>query len=334
MSTPINLAEPLNVGGVELRNRVFLAPLSGITDVCFRQRAYAHGAGLVVSEMIASGELVKGSSESIRRTMGFGQGVRMVQLAGRESGAMAEGARIAEGEGADIIDINMGCPAKKVTGGYSGSALMRDLDHAVSLIDAVVGAVSVPVTVKMRLGWDDGLINAPSLAERAEQSGVSMITVHGRTRCQFYNGDADWNAVRSVRQAIKIPLVVNGDISSRKDAEEALTRSGADAVMIGRAHYGVPWMAGEIAGSALAVPEAAAEISDYIVSHYEDMLGLYGVESGLRQARKHLGWYMDKHAPLAPADLRRSIMTETDTNKVMNMLRKLFNYDDIQKEAA
>ena len=212
MSELGRLAEPLQIGGVEIRNRVFLAPMSGITDEPFRLRAYRHGAGLVVSEMVASGELAKGRHGTGTRIRHPGLPVHMVQLAGREAHHMAEAARIAAGEGADIIDINMGCPAKKVTGGYSGSALMRDLDHALSLIDAVIGAVDVPVTVKMRLGWDEATLNAPLLARRAEQAGVKMVTVHGRTRCQFYQGKADWRAIARVKQAVSIPVVANGDV--------------------------------------------------------------------------------------------------------------------------
>src|SRR4051812_17107990 len=249
MSDLRRLAEPLNIGGVEIRNRVFLAPMSGITDEPFRLRAYRHGAGLVVSEMVASGELAKGRHGTATRIRHSGLPVHMVQLAGREAVHMAEAARIAAGEGADIIDINMGCPAKKVTGGYSGSALMRDLDHAVSLIDAVIGAVDVPVTVKMRLGWDEATLNAPLLARRAEQSGVKMVTVHGRTRCQFYQGRADWRAIARVKQAVSIPVVANGDVATPQDAAAVLLQSGADAVMIGRAHYGAPWTAGSIAHS-------------------------------------------------------------------------------------
>ncbi len=282
-------AKPLEIGGVTIRNRVFLAPMSGITDDAFRKRAYDHGAGLVVSEMVASGELAKGHSESGRRIRHSGLPVHMVQLAGREALHMAEAARIAADEGADIIDINMGCPAKKVTGGYSGSALMRNLDHAVSLIEAVISAVDVPVTVKMRLGWDDDCLNAPELARRAEAVGVKMVTVHGRTRCQFYQGKADWRAIARVKAAVSIPVVANGDVSSLADATEILEQSGADAVMVGRASYGAPWTAGAIAtGVAAAVPNTSTELADYVTAHYEDMLSLYGVESGLRQARKHL----------------------------------------------
>jgi len=335
-----NLAEPLVVGGLSIRNRVFLAPMSGITDEAFRLRAHAHGAGLVVSEMVASGELAKGRTGSERRIRRPDIPVHMVQLAGREAWAMAEAARIAEGEGADIIDINMGCPAKKVIGGYAGSALMLDPDHAVSLIDAVIGAVKVPVTVKMRLGWDEGALNAPLLARRAEASGVSMVTVHGRTRCQFYQGKADWRAIRRVRDAVSIPLIANGDVASGEDAVAILEHSGADAVMIGRAHYGAPWVAGSIASAAAGSPTPGlpdiAALADYVVAHYEAMLSLYGVDAGLRQARKHLGWYLDRHAPQISPETRRAIMTGTEPAAVIARLRAAFAGAEVQfdKEAA
>lgn len=327
MSEVSNLASPLEIGGVTIRNRVFLAPMSGITDEAFRTRAHAHGAGLVVSEMVASGELVKGHAESTRRVRHSGLPVHMVQLAGREAAHMAEGARIAAGEGADIIDINMGCPAKKVTGGYAGSALMRDLDHALKLIEAVVGAVDVPVTVKMRLGWDESALNAPLLARRAEQAGVKMVTVHGRTRCQFYQGKADWRAIARIKEAVSIPVVANGDVSSPADAREILKLSGADAVMVGRASYGAPWIAGSIAhaaegSDAPGMPITTGEVTDYVVAHHEDMLVLYGFESGLRQARKHLGWYLDRHARGAPAELRRTILSSSEPKQVIAALRK------------
>jgi len=224
----------------------------------------------------------------------------------------------------------MGCPAKKVTGGYAGSALMRDLDHAVSLIDAVVGAVSVPVTVKMRLGWDDTALNAPTLALRAEQAGVKMVTVHGRTRCQFYHGKADWSAIAQVKQTVSIPVVANGDVSNGADAAGILAQSGADAVMVGRASYGAPWTAGLIAGDAAAseasgVPAVGAAMAAYVVAHYEDMLTLYGEESGLRQARKHLGWYLDRHAPGTSPILRSAIMTGLEPKNVIAGLHRAFD---------
>ena len=238
--------KPLKIGDIRLANPVLLAPMSGITDAPFRRLAATLGAGLVVSEMTASNDLVNGRPMSRLRCEATGIGTHVVQLAGCEADWMAEGARIAEAAGADIIDINMGCPARHVTGGQSGSALMRDLDHALKLIEATIAAVKVPVTLKMRLGWDDRSLNAPELARRAEGAGVQMITVHGRTRCQFYKGDADWGAVRAVKDAVAVPVVVNGDITSFEKAVSALERSGADAVMVGRGAQGQPWLPGQI----------------------------------------------------------------------------------------
>jgi nifR3 family TIM-barrel protein len=284
-------------------NRVLLAPMSGITDAPFRRLAARLGAGLVVSEMTASEALADGNRNAVLRADGAGIGIHVVQLAGCEPYWMAEGARIAQGAGADVIDINMGCPAKHVANKQSGSALMRDLDHALTLVRATVGAVSLPVTLKMRLGWDERSITAPELARRAEDAGVRMITVHGRTRCQFYAGTADWSAVRAVRSSISIPLVVNGDIRTFEDVDRALKMSGADAVMIGRAAQGRPWLPGQI-GRYLAsgVREQAPPLTtqfNLIAALYEEMLAHHGLRIGLRHARKHLGWALDAAAATA-----------------------------------
>lgn len=317
-----------------MRNRVILAPMSGVTDLPFRQLAFRYGAGLVVTEMVASRELVFNAAESWARLKGAGLTPHMVQLAGREARWLAEAAIIAEANGADIIDINMGCPAKKVIGGYAGSALMREPDHALSLIEATVRAVKVPVTVKMRLGWDEDSINAPHIAARAEAAGVQMVTVHGRTRMQFYEGRADWDAIAAVREVVRIPLVANGDVETKADAAEILRRSGADAVMVGRSSYGRPWHAGWLAGDAGprldAIPALAAE-------HYRMMLSHYGAEVGVRHARKHLGWYLDRHAPSAPRDMKTALMTSKDAAFVEATLVEALTEgvaDRAQQEAA
>lgn len=315
----IDLNQPLEIGGVQLRNRVFLAPMSGVSDLPFRQLAWKAGAGMVVSEMVASAELCTRERGNLLRLRGDGLGTHVVQIAGRETKWMAEAARIAEGEGAHIIDINMGCPAKKVTGGFSGSALMRDLDHALTLIEATIAAVKIPVTLKMRLGWDDDTINAPELAARAEQAGVQMVTVHGRTRCQFYEGKADWHAIRAVKAAVSIPLVANGDVLNRDDANGILEASGADAVMVGRGSYGQPWLPGTIVHGAQNGQDTGL-IADYAVAHYEAMLAHYGAPTGIRHARKHLGWYLEKHGVDISAAERASIMTETNPRLVAGRL--------------
>ncbi|MDX3929397.1 MAG: tRNA dihydrouridine synthase DusB [Shinella sp.] len=310
-----SLSEPLVVDRQTLRNRVVLAPMSGVTDLPFRELAWRFGAGLVVTEMVASRELAGNSRESWTRIRNSGIRPHMVQLAGCEAKWMAEAAKVAEANGADIIDINMGCPAKKVIGGYSGSALMRDPDHALRLIEATVGAVEVPVTVKMRLGWDHDSINAPEIAARAENAGARMITVHGRTRMQFYEGRADWDAIRAVRERIGVPLVANGDVDTVEDAAEILRRSGADAVMVGRSAQGRPWHPAVLAGACGA--PGREELPALVVEHYRAMLDFYGAEAGLRHARKHLGWYLERHAPDLSADSRAAIMTSRDPEYVV-----------------
>jgi tRNA-dihydrouridine synthase B len=330
-SLPLN---QLKIGGIEVANRVFLAPMSGVTDAPFRRLVAYLGAGLVVSEMTASDDLVNGKPMSRLRCEATGIGPHVVQLAGCEAKWMTEGARIAEAAGADVIDINMGCPARHVTGGQSGSALMRDLDHAVRLIDATVGAVKVPVTLKMRLGWDDRSLNAPELARRAEAAGVHLITVHGRTRCQFYKGEADWRAVREVKHAIRIPLVVNGDITSFDKAVAALEASGADAVMVGRGAQGQPWLPGQIGrrlqgGVAEAAPPLREQLQ-YIRTLYDEVCRHYGLRIGLRHARKHLGWALEAAAAYscAPAAVlqnwRGRILTSEDPQTVHRSLGEAF----------
>jgi nifR3 family TIM-barrel protein len=288
------------IGNVAVQNRVVLAPMSGVTDAPFRRVVSHLGAGLVVAEMTASDALIEGRRNAVLRAEGQGTGTHVVQLAGCEPHWMAEGARIAEDAGAQIIDINMGCPAKHVANRQSGSALMRDLDHALTLIEATVGAVALPVTLKMRLGWDDRSLNAPDLARRAQDAGVKLITVHGRTRCQFYSGTADWDAVRAVKDSISIPLVVNGDIRSFADADTALRSSGADAVMVGRAAQGRPWLPGQIAryletGRKETAPPLSQQFA-LIAALYDDMLAHHGLRIGLKHARKHLGWALDAAA--------------------------------------
>lgn len=324
------LSSPFAIEGMSFRNRVVLAPMSGVTDLPFRQLAWRYGAGLVVTEMVASRELACNAGESWARLKNAGITPHMVQLAGREAHWMAQAAKIAADNGADVIDINMGCPAKKVTGGYSGSALMRDPDHALSLIEATVKAVAIPVTLKMRLGWDDATINAPEIARRAEAAGIRMVTIHGRTRMQFYTGRADWDAIRAVREAISIPLVANGDVATREDASEILRRSGADAVMVGRASQGRPWHAGVLAGAAHA-PQGEA-LLEVISEHYALMLDFYGVEGGLRHARKHLGWYIDRFAPHASGHRRAAVLTATDHTYALSLLLDLIRQEETASE--
>ena len=316
--------------------------MSGITDAPFRRLTSQLGAGLVVSEMTASDDLVRGRAMSVLRCEASGIGPHVVQLAGCEAYWMAEGARVAEGSGADIIDINMGCPARHVTGGQSGSALMRDLDHALTLIAATISAVAVTLNMKMRLGWDDQTRNAPELARRAEAAGVQLSTVHGRTRCQFYKGEADWSAVREVRKATALPLVVNGDFTSYEDAREALDTSGADGVMIGRAANGQPWLPGQIGrqlegGAAEAAPALREQLA-YIRTLYDEICSHYGARVGLRHARKHLGWALDVAAATAnvPAERqkswRRGILTSDRPADVLRSLTEAF--DDFAWSAA
>jgi tRNA-dihydrouridine synthase B len=310
---------------------VALAPMSGVTDLPFRVLAHRLGAPIVVSEMIASEELVKSRADVLRRAEGRELEPFVIQLAGREPHWMAEGARIAEQRGASVIDINMGCPAKEVTGKLSGSALMRDLDHAQSLIKAVVEAVTVPVTLKMRLGWDDASRNAAELARRAEAEGIKLITVHGRTRCQFFTGKADWNAVAPVVQATTLPVLVNGDILDPRDARAALMTSGAAGVMVGRGAYGAPWMPGRIAQS-LATGNDPGDPPldtqrDIALEHIEAMFLHYGGPLGIKNARKHIGWYLTSSGCPQPVmkSWRSQLCTEWEPSKILSGLSDFYS---------
>lgn len=314
----------------ELSPPVLLAPMAGITDLPFRSLVASFGAGLVVSEMVASHDMLNARPGSREKAeLGLGHVGTAVQLAGREAAPMAEAARMVEGQGAQVIDINMGCPAKKVTQGYSGSALMRTPDHALTLIEAVVKAVKIPVTLKTRLGWDDTMRNAPDIAQRAEAAGIKMITIHGRTRCQFYKGQADWAAIRAVKDTVGIPVIANGDIIDSHTARDALAQSAADGIMVGRGARGKPWLLAQIAhelfgSSAPVVPHGAA-FADMVGAHYEAMIRFYGTELGLRVARKHLGWYMDTCG--TPDALRLAVLTASDVTETRHLITQACHTD-------
>ena len=321
----------LFIGQHQVNPPIFLAPMAGITDLPFRNVVSSFKTGHFVSEMIASQEILSGRPGVRQKAeLGIDTGNTSVQISGRDPYAISETAKLVEGLGARIIDINMGCPAKKVVNGYAGAALLKDLALATKLIEAVVNSVSVPVTLKTRLGWNDDNLNAPSLAKVAEQLGVKLITIHARTRCQFYKGHADWKLAQLVKDNVSIPVIINGDISDANTARAALKESKADGLMVGRAIRGRPWLLNEIAadlwGHKKNTLVTSNSLSELIINHYEDILSFYGTELGVKVARKHLGWYMEYGGVLS--EVRRSILTEEFPKKVLSQLKTVFGYSE------
>lgn len=338
-----NLGNEIRIGPLALKGCAILAPMSGVTDIGMRRIAHAYGASLVVSEMVASDDYVRGCEETRLRAEGSGIDPHVVQIAGCDPHWMGEAARLAEASGAAVVDINMGCPAKRVTGGYAGSALMRTPELALRLVEATVKAVNIPVTLKMRLGWDDASHNAADIARAAEAAGVRLITIHGRTRQQFYKGRADWGAISNVVQATRLPVIANGDCASLADARAMLAASGAAGIMIGRAAVGRPWLVGEIAsglagkGSTLApAPLLLAQKRDAALAHLESLIETMGALTGLRHARKHLSAYADHagaNSQPEGAAMRLRLVTTDCPIEARSLLARMFEFDPLTEAA-